>query len=612
MSVTFANLAGFWALLGIPAILAIHFLQRQSQVLTISTLFLLDQMRRESVSGRRFERLRSSVPLWLQLLAVLLLTFILVEPRWVQPDSVQRIAVVLDSSASMSTVTYRENLDRELRKELEDLSRIAVHTEYVVLDSQVAGQPIYNGTEIVELMAAIREWSPAGGDHDFGPALRVGRSLVGGDGLLVLATDHLREELAYDARLLAIGEPKDNVGFAGLNIVEREDGEILWQAIVRNYADTPQTRSWFMQAGQQKTEDRSLTLEPLEVRSLQGRFPEAADAVVLRLQPDDFTFDDYLPAVKPDPKPFAIAKISPPVLDETFAQILESFDGLVTPSAENPPDLALIAYDPLDPQPMPERAIVINHHRGVARSYLSGRIAAENHPLVAGLNWQGLISRQTPGIPRNDNDTVLVWQGERALVFLRTTEGARQLCFNFDLATSNAPRLPAFIVLLHRFVDELRAQKVAAEAANFEINQPLQLSFAVGEQFADELTQTSTSISLTQATSSTESIPLTRAGLLRAPERPGFFEISQDGEEGKPGTLLRAAAHFADTREGDLRKAASQSDLRGLDNKLVEQHTEQDANWPLWLVLLLAALLASWYFVNRPTPQVAGTPATAT
>ncbi|MCB1064927.1 MAG: BatA domain-containing protein, partial [Verrucomicrobiae bacterium] len=357
MSLTFANLAGFWALLGIPAILAIHFLQRQSQVLTISTLFLLDQMRRESVSGRRFERLRTSIPLWLQLLAVLLLTWMLVQPRWMRPDSVQRIAVVLDSSASMSA--YRESINDQLLRELRKLSGAAFRTEYVVLDSQIAGEPLYSGTEIGELLEALVDWTPAGGDHDFGPSLRVGRSLVGGEGLVVLVSDHLHEDLAYNARLFAIGEPKENVGFAGLNIVENDDGELLWQAIVRNYADNPQTRSWVMQAGQQRTEERSLTLEPGEVRSLQGRFPEGADAVVLRLQPDEFSIDDNLPAVRPKPKPFAIAKISPPDLDETFAQILGSFDGLVTPSEENPPDLALVAYDPLNPQPLPARAIVM-------------------------------------------------------------------------------------------------------------------------------------------------------------------------------------------------------------------------------------------------------------
>ena len=597
MSLSFANLAGFWALLGIPAILAIHFLQKQSQTVTISTLFLLDQMRRESVSGRRVERLRSSIPLWLQLLAVALLTWMLVQPRWVRPDSVQRIALVLDSSASMSA--FRENLTEQLRRELTRLSQAARHTEYVAIDSQITGQPIHSGTEIDGLLEALAGWSPAGGDHDFGPALRVGRSLVRGDGLVVLVSDHLHEDLPYDARLLAVGEPRENVGFAGLNIVEDEEGGTLWQAIVKNYAATPQTRPWVMQAGQQRTEDRTLTLEPGEVRSLQGRFPDGIDSVVLRLQPDDFAFDDYLPAVRPAPKPFSIARIGPPELDEAFSQILGSFDRLVPPSETNPPDLALIAHDPLNPQPFPQSAIVFIHHRGAAEKYLGGRLVAENHELIDGLNWQGLISRQTPGIPREDSDTVLLWQGDRALIFLRTGAGARQLCFNFDLATSNADRLPAFIVLLHRFVDGLRSRKVAPESLNFEINQPVPLAFAAGEGVPTELTFESASVSLAQAATQSQTIPLSRAALLRAPDRPGFFEIRQ-GET--PGRLLSAAAHFADTREADLRHAATRSDLAGLETTLVDQHTERDARWPLWLLLLLAALLASWYYVNRPRP----------
>ena len=155
MSLTFANLAGFWALLGIPLILAIHFLQRQSKLVTISTLFLLEQMKRESLSGRRFERLRNSIPLWLQLLAILGLTWLLVQPRWVKPESIQRIAIVLDGSASMSA--FREPLARKLETELTKLSLVAKTTEYVVLDSRMDGEPIYNGTDVPELLVALQE-----------------------------------------------------------------------------------------------------------------------------------------------------------------------------------------------------------------------------------------------------------------------------------------------------------------------------------------------------------------------------------------------------------------------------------------------------------------------
>ena len=99
---TFANPAGFWALLAIPAIVLIHFLQRQSVELPVSTLFLLETLDKESVGGKRFERIRQSLPLWLQILVALLLAWVLAAPRWERSGAVQRIAIVVDCSASMA------------------------------------------------------------------------------------------------------------------------------------------------------------------------------------------------------------------------------------------------------------------------------------------------------------------------------------------------------------------------------------------------------------------------------------------------------------------------------------------------------------------------------
>ncbi|MFT5632431.1 MAG: hypothetical protein ACI9SQ_000136 [Rubritalea sp.] len=102
---TLANPLGLLALIAIPIVIAIHFLQRRAQVIPSSTLFLLEKTQKESASGRKFDRLMNSIPLWLQLLIVLLITWLLVQPRFVKSNSTQRIAIVLDSSASMSVFT---------------------------------------------------------------------------------------------------------------------------------------------------------------------------------------------------------------------------------------------------------------------------------------------------------------------------------------------------------------------------------------------------------------------------------------------------------------------------------------------------------------------------
>ncbi|MDP7657568.1 MAG: BatA domain-containing protein, partial [Roseibacillus sp.] len=139
MNIVLTNPAGFFALLGIPALILIHFLQRQARVIPISTLFLLAHTQRESLSGRRFDRFTNSIPLWLQLLMVLLLTWLLVLPRYVRPASTQQVAVVLDSSASMSV--FKDKLVSSLREKLPPLQGSASRLQLYLFES-AAEKPV--------------------------------------------------------------------------------------------------------------------------------------------------------------------------------------------------------------------------------------------------------------------------------------------------------------------------------------------------------------------------------------------------------------------------------------------------------------------------------------
>ena len=147
MNVVLTNPAGFLALLGLPTVILIHFLQRQAKVIPISTLFLLDQTQRESVSGRRFDRITNSIPHWLQLLMVLLLTWLLVEPRYLKPASTQQVAVVLDSSASMRV--FKEKLISSLRQKRPSLQGSAYRLQRYLFESE-ADKPIIDAGDDLE------------------------------------------------------------------------------------------------------------------------------------------------------------------------------------------------------------------------------------------------------------------------------------------------------------------------------------------------------------------------------------------------------------------------------------------------------------------------------
>lgn len=576
MNLVLANTWGLWALLGLPAVIAIHFLQRRNRRVPATTLFLLEQMKRESRTGNRFERLRTSIPFWLQLLMVLLLTWLLVQPRWLKNDAVQRIAIVMDDSASMQA--FREPALLAADEVLGLLEGPLARAELTLLSSDAEAPSLYHGTQPGELRQALASWEPLLGVHDFTPALRVARGLVGPKGVVVLVTDHpLPAPPLFGAQVISVGQETDNVGWAGVT-VEEKDGQWIWHALVKNYSRTPQERQWRAQAGGAESPWKPLKIGPGEIQTLSGPFPaDEIKAFALQLSPDALKLDDELPLVRPMPKVLALCPLdSKP---SALAEMFERYAHLRIVEVPGESDLVTAVMTPDLALPEQRHGCFFQASADPTAPYLKGSIVAEPHPLVEGLNWQGLLVRETKVNPPQAQDRVLLWQGERPLITLRhMPSGGRQLICQFDLETSNARKLPAFAVLLHRFLETLRADKIAPEAANFDVRQHLTVAHRTGADAAP--------LKLLK-----QEIPLAQARLLRAPAKSGHFTVTQ-GES----LLLTGAANFADTREADLTQAKPFNDLDQVKATQIETLHEADPNQRLWVLLLLMLLLGSWWF----------------
>ncbi len=607
---TLANPAGLWALLGIPAVLAIHFLQRQSVVLPVSTLFLLDKTHRESASGRRLDRLMNSVPLWMQLLGVLLLTWLLAEPRFQKARSTQRVAIVLDSSASMAV--GKDKLKEKILSVLPDLKGPAAELELTVLESTPGKPRLYSGTSKEDLALVLDHWNPRAGLTDPAYALRLARSLVAREGIVVYVTDTPIENPPFEARLLSLGSKVENVGFTGVSMGEKE-GKKIWQALVRNYGTQRTSRSWQLELPNgQKTEPKSFDIDAGAMMTLQAAFPEEAQRARLVLSPDAFTLDDSLPMVLSQPKSLAIFASTGEAYQALSTKLLRSLDATHAVNDAASADLTILSFDPLDPVTPEGNAIEFVRDDTRGGAYLKGGIVAEKHPLIDGLNWQSLLVRETIQHQVHESDTVLLRQGERILIFLREIpataehQAYRQLYFNFDLRSthSNAGMQPAFIVMLHRFAEELRAAKVAPAVENLETGQPFILAAKDG---ADSPPLAVEHVDLTGKVVTKETLPPAKRVRLEVPMDAGFLRVRQGDTP-----LLDAAVQFADTREADFSACAPADTLDEGSAAAVERHTDEDAWWRTWFLLLLAALLISWHFtrerearkpVAAPTPQ---------
>ena len=596
---SFANPLGLWALMGIPVILLIHFLQRKAMILPVSTLFLLEKTQREASTGRNFDRITHSIPLWMQILAVMLLAWLLAEPRFPMARSTQRIAIVVDSSASMAV--FKEKMIAGLQSELPKLKGFATDVEYTLLES-TAGKPrIYAGTSTINLLASLEAWRPTAGLTDPAQSLRLARSLVSREGIVIYASDTPADGLPFDAKQLAIGQAIENVGFTGVAF-ETKDQALLWRVTIQNYSDKKITRTWQMDMGNGAlTEPKTIEMESRSLTTLQSNFPSQAMRIKIMLSPDDFAMDDTLYLIRPAPKKLLWFTSPEPSLASLNKKLLRAIDNM-TIATQAKADISLISYDPLDPTPIDGNAIVFVNDATQGGQYLSGGIIAEKNPLVDGLNWQALLIRETIALEIRPSDQVLLFQDKRPLILLREIPAtqdrpaAQQLHFNFDPRLSNLETQPSLIVILHRFAEQVRARKIALAQENLETSQPLAI--------ATKSITPAIPLTLNKVDHSgkvLEKKQLSSSQQLLFPDEPGYYQYRQ-GED----LLLDAASYFADTREADFRQCAEANTLTEAQATAIQAHSVGDPYWQYWIFALLAALLASWHFIKeRKQPTMA-------
>lgn len=563
-----ANPWGLLGLLAIPAILIIHMLREKSRRVRVSTLFLLPPQPPRTPRGRALHFIQNSWPLWLQLLCTLLCTWLLIDPRWVRANSFQSVAVILDSTASMSAC--RDRVLAQLPAMLREEERAASRTEWVISTSAAPGLALYRGGVLREALAALDGWEPLHPHFDPAPAFANALANARGQGVILFVSDEQPESLPAGVTLLAFGKPIENVGFAGARTWRDDDGA-HWEAIVKNAGATVQERNWTFETDSVKSRPQIIRLAPGQIETINGPFPNNERHLRVRLTADGFPLDDELPLVAVEPKPLKVAIAAPPELAALFDKIIKTVPAATRTEQASEADVVVSTAAATG-----QSAIVLSG-KIVSEEAPTGAIVTEPHPLMDGLVWDGLLSQGPGSFVPAPADQTLLWQGEKPLIVLSKTGAVQQLIFNFDLTTSNAARLPAFVLLAGRFLAGVREAKAVHFTENYECDQWLPIPTADATLVVGK-----------------ERLRPVPGGLLRAPLRAGFFSVQAKGAE-----VLDAACHFGDPRESDFRAAISNT-LDGSRSAAIRQlNSLPDPLAAIWLVVVAAALVGSWAVHSR-------------
>ena len=217
MGMFFANPWGLLGLLALPAIMIIHLYHRRFPPRVVAGLHLWGAESRVPVAGRKRERLPVSRSLIFELLAALLLTLVLAQPRFGDLDAVRHFIAVIDGSASMSAVGSDgfSASDRAL-SDLKTRLDAAPRGSRVTIVS-TGRRPVLLAGPAVDWATAVDgvgDWQPTAPEHDVFPALDMASQLADGGGEVLYYSDRLPgDELPVpdQTTVIAVGESLGNL-----------------------------------------------------------------------------------------------------------------------------------------------------------------------------------------------------------------------------------------------------------------------------------------------------------------------------------------------------------------------------------------------------------------
>ncbi len=608
----FANPWGLLGLVAVPAIIAIHLFHQRFPPLLVGGAHLWGLETRVTTAGRRKDRVPVTLSLILELLAALLLTLALSEPRIGDTDEVAHVIAVLDDSASMLAHAPGEPSARDFAAaELERRGAAGGRgTRFTLIRS--GPQPMLLGQRGMtgdEAAAALRAWEPRAPRHEFDAAWDEAAQVAEGSGRFLFLTDTVPdavERLPQQLELIALGRPLENAAISAARwTFDSSSGRGLVYFRVSNMGSSPVEVSIVGRAQDAVIFETSIpaaagTDQPLEFAVPGGIGQMSVD---ISSEGDGLATDNQVVLIEPSVRTVTVAVALPEdttargdvqrvlaALPDVQYGPVETAHLLIGPASalpESRDDLWWLGIGPVETEGTSPAAPVT----------LSGPyILDKQHPLLEGVTldgviWSGAEPLRTAVIPLATCDRMPL------LAQLAGTD-ATAYVLNIDLPSSNLTRTPDWPILLANLVELRRNALPGLQRWNYRTLETVRLLSPMPREGAGDLLL---------YTPSGRSRPLIRdrremveiAGL----DEPGVYEVREQG-----GATTLFAVNFFDPVESDLLTLSSGRRTPPERYEPTRLRVDDPYSWliALAVLLVLGAILSNWFVMRGRSPAERG------
>lgn len=601
----FANPWGLIGLLALPVIVGIHLFRRRFPVLHVAGAHLWGAETRVADAGRRRDRLPITASLLLELLAALLLTLALADPRMDETDAVVHLVAVLDDSASMQAIPpgkpfIRDQAVSELRRRAAQSGREARLTLV-----RTGIHPTLVGTRGMDwtaAAAALSSWAPSATQHGFQPAWDEALQLVGDDGRFLFLTDAPPPATAAPPQgmeMHAFGSPLPNLAFASARWTPggaAEPGRVFLR--VANYGREATDVRITGQSGGQPVFTQTLALPPQTELPVEVAAPAGLGQldVSLASPTDPLAVDNRVTLIEPQPRIVRVA-VDLPIDSPESQLVMKALDAL--------PDWRLVETEQADlivgdAALLPASGLSawwfgigpINRSeafRKQSADLIGPYLIERQHPLLDGLSLGGVV---WGGVQPNDLRLSPLISVDKSILLGRI-EGTSTTAWlmNVDLARSNLGESPDWPILLANLVELRRDALPGLRRWNYRLGEAVQFRAPESPESAGELAVVTPSGRRRALVRDREEIVD-----LPALEEPGVYQVLSGNER-----FAQFAVNFIDVEESKL--TGLQTDHREPPTRYEPSKISLDNPFS-WLIVLailsiLAAVLVNWRLVDR-------------
>jgi hypothetical protein len=625
------NPAGLWMLGALVPLVVLYILKIKRQRLRVPSTWLWAAAQRDLLAKSPFKRLTPQIPLFLQILAIILLALALSRPAS-RSDAIagDHIALIIDTSASMSAFDESGKTRIEIAKQAAAsvVDALGPGSDAMVLeagnDARIAS-PLERDRRRLKAAIDLLDASHAEGDLGAAVALAVDRlRQLGGQSRLVVFTDgalansEALVSVGMPLEVVQVGSPIDNTAIVRVDVRSGRDTSLDIEqvqafAMLANYGMRP--REVFVTLRQPGASDvlasRKVLLKPGERSPVVLTFHPApgdiGQGLVVEVSPpdampvDDVAYGRVPPGAR-IPVVFATSGARSPWLERAFRS--DPHVELLEASASNiesvgvPPG-ALLVIDGACPAVLPAGdVLIVNPPQGACLTAKVGEYIEK--PMITSwanadqrfrfLTLDGVFVSKARLLQVDSPRHELIHTREGTIAADVSTPGRTATLVAFDVGDTNWPYKASFVLFVRNLVELARAHRAHGVGGAGRAGEPVRLAVPHNVEDVEVL-----------GPGEQKQVVKAREGLAIVPGtlRAGVYHASW----GKPSPgSVSFAVNLTSERESDVTEKPLKIAEGGTSVTTAERVSNAHTEWSWILAVIALALVIAdvWYITRKP------------